>query len=98
MIQSRKLHGPAIEMKLKHILVFIKIVQRFNKIVFTSVFWNACSAVHSARDVGFERANTIGRSLNFAISWRISGVKSPGVAEAPIIIYKERILNGNGLL
>lgn len=52
----------------------------------TSVFWNACSAVHSARLVGFERANIIGRSLNSPISFRISGVNKPGVADAPINI------------
>lgn len=58
-----------------------------NPMLLTWVFWNASSAVHSARLVGFDNANTIGRSWNLAISWRISGVNSPGVADAPIIIY-----------
>lgn len=57
----------------------------------TSVLLNAASAVHSARLVGLERAKMIGLSLNNAIACRISGVKSPGVAEAPIKIYGDII-------
>lgn len=63
------------------------------RVVHTSVLLNAASAVHSARLVGLERAKMIGRSLQAAISCRISGVKRPGVADAPI-----KICNGNGTL
>lgn len=55
----------------------------------TSVLLNAASAVHSARLVGLERAKIIGLSLKEAMACKISGVKSPGVADAPIKIYKD---------
>lgn len=58
----------------------------FNRYILTSVLLKAVSAVHSARLVGLDRANTMGRSLNEAMSRRISGVNKPGVAEAPIKI------------
>lgn len=61
-----------------------------NNEIYTSVFWKASSAVHSARLVGFERANTIGRSLFLAMSLRISAVNNPGVADAPIKIYDKK--------
>lgn len=43
----------------------------------------ACSAVHSAFEVGLLRANITGRSLNEAIDLMNFSVKAPGMAAAP---------------
>ena len=43
----------------------------------------ACSAVHSAFDVGLLSANITGRSLNDAIDLINFSVKAPGMAAAP---------------
>src|SRR6478736_7108827 len=45
----------------------------------------ACVAVHSALDVGFESANTIGRLLSEAMVRTTSSVKAPPTAETPTI-------------
>lgn len=52
----------------------------------------ACSAVHSALDVGLLRAKMIGRLLLAAIVWMISGVKAPATAAAPVILVEVSIL------
>ena len=43
----------------------------------------ACSAVHSAFDVGFDNAKITGRSFNSAISRSASSVNVPGMPVAP---------------
>jgi hypothetical protein len=43
----------------------------------------ACSAVHSAREVGFDSANTAGRSFTAAIASSTSRVKSWGWPDRP---------------
>lgn len=40
--------------------------------------------MHSAFDVGFERAKMMGRALMAAISLMISSVKAPGAVDAPV--------------
>lgn len=52
----------------------------------------ACSAVHSALDVGLLRAKMIGRLLLAAIVWMISGVKAPATAAAPVILVEVSLL------
>lgn len=54
------------------------------KTALPSVYLYASSAVHSAFEVGFERAKMIGRSLKLAIALIISGVNAPPIAAAPI--------------
>ena len=49
----------------------------------TSVYLYACSAVHSAFDVGLLSANITGHSLNDAIDLINFSVKAPGMAAAP---------------
>lgn len=58
----------------------------------TSVLVYACSAVHSALLVGLLKANITGLSLLFAISRKISGLKAPPAAEAPIYTNKRQLL------
>lgn len=58
----------------------------------TSVFSKASWAVHSARLVGFDNAKTIGFSLFLPMSRNISGVNRPGVADAPIKIWKNETI------
>ena len=41
--------------------------------------------MHSACEVGFDSAKTIGRLLNFAISSSTSGVKVPPTAATPMM-------------
>ena len=54
-----------------------------NCLSLTSVYLYACSAVHSAFDVGLLNANITGRSLNDAIDLMNFSVKAPGMAAAP---------------
>ena len=53
------------------------------KRILTSVNVYACSAVHSAFEVGLLRAKITGRSLNDAIDLINLSVKAPGMAAAP---------------
>lgn len=52
----------------------------------TFVYVYACSAVHSALLVGFDKAKITGLALNSDILAKISGVNAPAMAAAPINI------------
>ena len=54
------------------------------KMAFPWLHVYACSAVHSALDVGFERANITGRLLMDDIASMISFVNAPPAPVAPI--------------
>eukprot|EP00736_Rhodelphis_marinus_P002151 Rmarinus@m.4521 len=55
------------------------------KITFPSVQCTACVAVHSALDVGLDRANTMGRSFSSAILRMIGSVNVFGWADTPMM-------------
>lgn len=64
----------------------VKLNIKYSKIMkLTFVHLYACSAVHSALDVGFDNGKMIGRSFKKAISRTTCSVKAPLAVDVPII-------------
>ena len=55
----------------------------------------ASAAVHSALLVGFDKANTMGLSLNSAMSFKMLASNNPPCADAPIKTFSGKKTENN---